>query len=70
MTRRGSWTGDRIVRHDQLRDVYMKQQLVRRLPQLETSATFCQALMRGNAALIVGRKPEDDFVGAEIDGVL
>ena len=48
----------------------MKQQLVRRLPQLETSATFCQALMRGNAALIVGRKPEDDFVGAEIDGVL
>ena len=30
MTRRGSWTGDRIVRHDQLRDVYMKQQLVRR----------------------------------------
>ena len=27
-------------------------------------------LMRGNAALIVGRKPEDDFVGAEVDGVL
>ena len=27
-------------------------------------------LMRGNAALIVGRKPDADFVGAEVDGVL
>ena len=27
-------------------------------------------LMRGNAALIVGRKPDVDFVGAEVDGIL
>ena len=27
-------------------------------------------LMRGNAALIVGRRPEIDFAGAEIDGIL
>ena len=27
-------------------------------------------LMRGNAALIVGRKPDADFVGAEVDGVI
>ena len=41
--------------------------------QLATRQLFQRlslTLMRGNAALIVGRKPEDDFVGAEVDGVL
>ena len=41
--------------------------------QLATKQSFQRlslTLMRGNAALIVGRKPEDDFVGAEVDGVL
>ena len=41
--------------------------------QLATRQLFQRlslTLMRGNAALIVGRKPEDDFVSAEIDGVL
>ena len=27
-------------------------------------------LMRGNAALIIGRRPDDDFASAEIDGVM
>ena len=27
-------------------------------------------LMRGNAALILGRRPDDDFAPAEIDGVM
>ena len=27
-------------------------------------------LMRGNAALLVGRRPEEDFASAEIDGVM
>ena len=27
-------------------------------------------LMRGNAALLLGRKPEGDFASAEVDGIL
>ena len=27
-------------------------------------------LMRGNAALIIGRRPDDDFAPSEIDGVM
>ena len=41
--------------------------------RLATSQLFQRlslTLMRGNAALIVGRKPDADFVGGEVDGVL
>ena len=53
--------GAALARHQGTDEQVATKQLFQRL-----SLT----LMRGNAALLLGRKPEGDFASAEVDGIL
>ena len=54
---------------------FWKESMINRLSKLinrnRSAAKISQVLCSsGNASLMLSRRPDDDFVGAEIDGVL